>query len=303
MNDELLNAFLKAQQFLGRPKLARWAQKPLRYVLALTWSYGLYPVLHKGLSARCSLFTGNKITVPLPAGLDLYLAGLKSHPSELRLVRYMLNTLTGGDVAIDAGAHLGYFTLVMAACVTEEGVVVAFEPSERIAVFLRRNTLHKLQVRTEKWMLSAGKGESTFHEFSLRNSEFNTSILRVSEKTLPSKSKVVSTTSLDEYCKEYQITPVFLKLDVEGGEYNILKGALTILDEVKSIAIELRKRDYPVLYAPAVALLEQMGFIAFQIEDDGTLKHLPDVGAYIESLADESDNVVFRREPGGSGRE
>lgn len=295
MDDTLVKIFLQAQQFALQSKLTRWTQRPVRYAIGLAWSYICYPLIRRGLPMRCTLFTGDKIAVPLPAGLDLFLTGVKSHPSELRLVRYILATLRHGDVAIDAGAHLGYFSLVMAACVSEEGMVIAFEPSVKTGDYLRKNCLHKLQVRTEQMMLSSAKGESTFHEYSLRYSEFNTSIHRVSEKHIPSVSRVVQMTSLDEYCKENTLTPVFIKIDVEGGEYNILKGAVNVLEDIQVIAMELRKNDYHVLYAPAVTLLEQCGFAAHRIDDAGRLVLLTDVAGYIESLSGESDNVVFRR--------
>ncbi len=298
MDDTLLESFLKAEQFARQPKLKRWTQRPLKYVLGLFWSYLCYPIIRKGFRTRCTLFTGDKIHVLLPAGLDLFLTGVKSHNSELRLVRYMLSTLNHGDVVVDAGAHFGYFTMVMAACVSGEGTVMAFEPSIKAGEYLRKNALHKVQIRTEQMMLSASKGESTFHEFPLRYSEFNTSIQRVSEKTMPSKSRVVQMTSLDEYCKENEMVPTFIKIDVEGGEYNILKGAVHILEEVKTIAMELRQSDYEVLYAPAVTLLEQAGFVAFRIDDHGRLSRLQDVASYISNLAEESDNVVFKKTSG-----
>lgn len=296
MNDTLLKSFLKAEQFARQPKFTRWSQQSLKYAIGLFWSYLCYPIIRKGLPIRCTLFTGDKIQVLLPAGLDLYLTGVKSHSSELRLTHYILTTLKSGDVAIDAGAHFGYFTMVMAACVSGEGMVVAFEPSTKAGEYLRKNTLHKVQVRTEQVMLSASKGESTFHEFPLRYSEFNTSIQRVSEKTMPSKSRVVKMTSLDDYCRENDIMPVFIKIDVEGGEYNILKGAVHTLEEVKTIAMELRQKDYDVLYAPALTLLEQAGFTAFRIDDQGSLSRLQDVSDYIANLQEESDNVIFKRE-------
>jgi hypothetical protein len=104
---------------------------------------------------------------------------------------------------------------------------------------------------------------------------------------------VVQTVSLDEYCKRNALSPAFLKIDVEGGEYNLLKGALHVLGEVNAVAIELRKQDYEVLYAPAVALLEQNGFAAHRIDNAGRLVQLGDVAGFIENLPEESDNIVF----------
>jgi hypothetical protein len=112
---------------------------------------------------------------------------------------------------------------------------------------------------------------------------------------MPSKARVVQTTSLDAYCKEHDLSPSFIKIDVEGGEYNILKGAMEVLSTYPVIAVELRSTDYDVLYAPAVTFLEQMGFHAFRIGENGGLSRLHDVAGHILHVTDASDNIIFRK--------
>ena len=54
-------------------------------------------------------------------------------------VRYMRSVLKPGDTAIDAGAHIGFFTMQMAAMVGPEGRVYAFEPFDANADLLERS--------------------------------------------------------------------------------------------------------------------------------------------------------------------
>src|SRR5712691_12311732 len=54
-------------------------------------------------------------------------------------VRYMRRVLKPGDTAIDAGAHIGFFTMQMASIVGAGGRVYAFEPFDANADLLERS--------------------------------------------------------------------------------------------------------------------------------------------------------------------
>src|SRR5436190_3125685 len=58
---------------------------------------------------------------------------------EVDEVRYVRSVLEPGDTAIDAGAHIGFFTMQMAAMVGPGGVVHAFEPFDANADLLERS--------------------------------------------------------------------------------------------------------------------------------------------------------------------
>src|SRR5579871_3302073 len=54
-------------------------------------------------------------------------------------VRYVRSVLAQGDTAVDAGAHIGFFTMQMAAMVGAGGRVYAFEPFDANAELLERS--------------------------------------------------------------------------------------------------------------------------------------------------------------------
>src|ERR1700704_4312839 len=58
---------------------------------------------------------------------------------EVDEVRYVRTVLRPGDTAIDAGAHIGFFTMQMAAIVGPQGRVHAFEPFDANAELLERS--------------------------------------------------------------------------------------------------------------------------------------------------------------------
>jgi FkbM family methyltransferase len=83
----------------------------------------------------------------IAAGLRLFV-DLSDHVIGLNIVRgryedeeirFVRGVLRPGDIAIDAGAHIGFFTMHMAACVGPTGKVYAFEPLDANADLLERS--------------------------------------------------------------------------------------------------------------------------------------------------------------------
>src|ERR1044072_605233 len=63
---------------------------PLRFVY-----FGLHKklALGKGKLHEVGILTGESMNIILPASIDIYFFGLKCHPSEIALARYLTNTL------------------------------------------------------------------------------------------------------------------------------------------------------------------------------------------------------------------
>lgn len=54
----------------------------------------------------------------------------------------------------------------------------------------------------------------------------------------PEGIKEIPCTTLDEYCRQQNLWPAFLKVDVEGHEVEALRGATQMLERVSEIIIE-----------------------------------------------------------------
>ncbi len=125
-----------------------------------------------------------------------------------------------GDKVIDVGTHFGYYTLLMAKKVGSEGKVICFEPSKETRNILRNNIKkNKYQDRT----IIESKGVSNERKtlpFSVRKfSPMNTFTIEEYGNV-----KKIECIDLDTYCKEKDITPSFLKIDVEGVEKEVIEG-------------------------------------------------------------------------------
>ena len=159
---------------------------------------------------------------------------------EAPISEFLLRTLKPrpGDVIIDAGANLGWYSLLLSTSLKPPVRVFAFEPEPRNFKLLRRN----LELNS--------CGTVTAVEKALSDSEGTLPLYLYSDKNLGRHSMLpiydgptvqVGTTSLDRFLAEEKIAPervAFLKIDVEGYELQVLAGAKTVLGKVPLILCE-----------------------------------------------------------------
>jgi FkbM family methyltransferase len=144
--------------------------------------------------------------------------------------QFLIRFLRQGMTFMDIGAHHGLYTLLASMKVGPAGRVIAFEPSprerKRLELHVRANRCANVTI--EPFALadiigSAGLYVCQGHETgcnSLRPPDVEEKVARVE----------VSMTTLDEYLRAHSIHNVdFIKMDAEGAELNILKGATALL--------------------------------------------------------------------------
>ncbi len=136
---------------------------------------------------------------------------------ELDTARLIRRLLRPGDHFVDAGANLGYFTLLAAKLVGPEGRVDAFEPHPvnraRLIEHLRENGLSD-RVRVHESALSDQSGRATIH-MPLRGIA-NHGMASLFTPAGESDVVEVSTVRMDEALAG--TCPTLIKMDVEGAE-------------------------------------------------------------------------------------
>ncbi len=158
-------------------------------------------------------------------------------------VQLLSERLKDGDTAIDIGAHYGVFTVLMAAMCGSRGRVVAFEPDPYARAVLEKNLDLNPGLRrpvVESCASSDSDGEATL--FS-RGGNSQSSLVRSAvefasgQKTERIQVRLVT---LDSYIAKHQLPmPSWVKIDTEGAEIRILRGASNLLSSDAGIICEL----------------------------------------------------------------
>jgi len=152
-------------------------------------------------------------------------------PAVVSILRYFLRP---GDVAFDIGSQAGHVVQAMSGLVGPKGLVVAFEASVRTARKLLIN-ITDANLRNVELVHSAvcDTGGQRLKLF-LHNSQNNDSLFPkdVSSNSAFSENRYVyvDTIAIDDYCEKWQIIPRLLKLDIEGAEFDALRGARRLLE-------------------------------------------------------------------------
>lgn len=179
-------------------------------------------------------------------------------PRETRIVRRALHA---GDVFVDVGAHIGYYSLIAAERVGPKGQVFAFEPAPALYAILCANIAdaRASQVVAVNAAVSCFKGQDV-----LRLNPLNTGDNRLVGDDAPADwpAEIVKLIRLDDLGLP---TPTFIKIDTQGHEYDVLTGAektiagaanLKMLVEYFPIGLDQNKTKPSLL----LMTLKRMGF-------------------------------------------
>ena len=156
-----------------------------------------------------------------------------------------------GDVAFDVGANLGAYSLLFAQWAAPSGRVYAFEPAPETRLGLERHVrLNHLDshiiVRPEA--VSGGNAVVPFRASGLQGDN-----RIVNDRDDDAAGSVdVTTTSLDAFCTTHGVRPSFIKIDVEGAELDVLRGAretIAAAGDALHLYVEIHPRVWPAFAA------------------------------------------------------
>jgi FkbM family methyltransferase len=188
-----------------------------------------------------------------------------------------------GDIVVDVGAHIGKYTLISSKRVGANGKVIAIEAHPGNYEMLNRNI--KLNGLTNVTTLNfAVYSKESKVKLFLPGEKSNHSIyntLLSSRATDQGKFVEVNADTLDNLLQKNGISHAevnWLKIDVEGAEFEVLKGAHAILSNSNNITLLIEVHnieDDKNLYRPIMDLMEKYNFkVEFENTYDSGEKHI-----------------------------
>ena len=201
---------------------------------------------------------------------------------ELRLVRRLCSR---AEWSVDVGANKGVYAWHLSHC---SAGVLAFEPQPLLASFLEQ--AFGSRIRVEQVALSEEAGEAVLRVPTQEREDGRATIeprnrlsqFRCDEYTVPCRR-------LDSY----EIGPVgLIKIDVEGHELSVLKGARAIiLRDRPNLIIEAEERHRPDALQSVRGFLETFGYRPFCWRNESLSGLDPDVGTAERDCGREGSGV------------
>jgi methyltransferase, FkbM family len=190
---------------------------------------GIEPFLIPGLPFDLVLY----VNLENPAERTFVVTHYEPH-----VVQYLLHTIKDGWVTFDIGAYIGFYSMLLGKLCGPHGRVIAFEPIEslqnRILLSAKANKLANIHVESLAVGESSGMRKLWIHEDVKGYFGTSSSLVRSKGKL----ERVVKMISIDEYICLNQLSRVdFIKIDVEGAEIEVLKGAKKTLKQFNPIVL------------------------------------------------------------------
>lgn len=196
---------------------------------------------------------------------------------DTKIVKKVVKT---DDVVLDLGANIGYFTILFAKLVGNNGKVIAFEPEFKNFQILKKNIAENgfHNVIAENKAVSEKNGTTVLYT-GTKSSGANRIYEPKKAQEWREKGKQqeflkneIETVSIDEFLNNKKIENVdFIKMDIEGGEFFALKGMKNVLKNPNlKIFMEWDKpalEDSGIKPIQVLELLKEENFYIYYVHD------------------------------------
>jgi FkbM family methyltransferase len=217
-------------------------------------------------------------------------------PSETRFFREQLRP---GQVVIDVGANIGYFTLLFARQVGPTGHVYAIEPEPRNFALLQQN------IALNGFRNVTALQRAAWHEpstLTLYLNEENRGDHRAYRSEESRAGVTIEAGPLDQLLGDLPRPVDLVKIDIQGSEYNAIRGMAGIL--ARSPRVQVLTEFWPGGLRRCgsdprgyLALLETLGFEFYTLHDTATVERasVHEILSLSDLAGDGFTNVLCRR--------
>jgi FkbM family methyltransferase len=203
---------------------------------------------------------------------------LVPHESEPALFGYLKSVIQPGDVVLDVGSFLGVYAVLESRWVGQDGRVVAFEPTPSSAQLARQHLAWNATGAGRVDLIEAAVAErasrGTLHEYGAEGLPYANSLAAAADTHAAGSRRDVRIVTIDDVCRELQVVPSVIRMDVQGAEVRALLGARDTIRSAPrlSIVVEMHPQCWP----------------AFGITEDEVRRTIRDLGLTARPLV-ESD--------------
>ncbi len=255
-----------------------------RFIFRFSFFRNRFFGIHKQIFAPNNLFRGINKRIQLKNGIildlnigdwvqeNLFFLG-EYEDAELKFTEKSLNP---GDVFLDIGANIGLYSLYAFKSVGNSGRVISFEPLK-----VNFNTLsHNVSINNARNIVLENIGISDREgEIEILYDEHEANLGMASSYLSDySHSQKIATISIDQYMDRNPVEKVdFIKIDIEGGEYQALLGMKnTLIKHSPILLIEINEEVLsrtPHNEKDILMFLKDLGYEKQAIDDNPVRKN------------------------------
>lgn len=184
---------------------------------------------------------------------------------------YLSQHLKADDVFVDIGANIGVYSLIASKLLAAKGKVISFEASAKNYDRLQEHlSLNKAEnIKAHHLAIAEKEKEITLY-YDAQEANIGMISAYANSNEIGEKIKAVA---LDDFLPNQKVD--FIKLDIEGGEYDALKGMQKLLQKQNpTLLIEIEediiaKTEYTV--EDLINFLKELGYQKYFISNAGKL--------------------------------
>ena len=286
---------------MNSKNLLQNAYRKLIQKISFGYGFGKNPIikkilknLEKSLKTEFSIIQGSKMYLDPGDSLDLSINGVYGE-LDTKIIR---DNIKEGDIVIDVGANIGYYTLIFAQLVGASGKVFAFEPEPKNFEILKKN----IEVNNYQNIIAEQKivsDESGMVKLFI--AEKGIVGHRLQQKTDSQKFIEVESILLDNYLKNLNLSEKinFIKIDVEGAEVKVLEGSKIMIEKSDQLKIftefnreDIKKYDYNPEYLLSFLIKNKFNFFLPNYKTNTIIKTDKNTLLSSEELLKENLNIL-----------
>jgi len=155
---------------------------------------------------------------------------LSLYPYVVEQTEFFKKNIKEGDIVLDLGAHIGYFTCLFAQLVGKSGKVFSFEPEPNNFKLLKKN----VEVNGYKHVTIEQKAVSDVKNMIKMYISNSPKDHRIYDTHDGKESIQIESVRLDEYFKDFDGKINVIKSNIQGADFAAFQGMKSIIEKSKS---------------------------------------------------------------------